>query len=191
MFRFSGSSSCRFSRFLATNRGFTLQESLVSLFIGGTLITGGTSLYATLQESSKTAAANDLVSHLNLARSEAIKRHSRATVCPSQDQLTCLEPSAEHAFWQSGWLVYADENSNGKPEAAEIIRVHQPLSRTTVIRTSRERDQVTYQPTGTAGGSTITFAVCDTRGSQSARYVILSNSGRARVSKASTSEIHC
>lgn len=178
-------------RLPAMMRGFTLQEALVSLLIGGTLVTGGSSLWGLLQESIKTAAANDLVTHLQLARSEAVKRQVRVNICASNDQSSCAVPSAGHASWHHGWVVYADVNRNGKLDADEILRVHSPLGRRLVIHTSAARHQIGYQPTGTSGGSTVTFALCDARGSKFARYVIVSNSGRARVARRSDGTVRC
>lgn len=179
------------SRPSAMMRGFTLQESLVSLLIGGTLITGGSSFWSTLQESAKTAAANELVGHLNLARSEAVKRHTRVSMCPSKDQITCVATGGGFTSWQHGWLLYTDDNHNGKPEPQEILRVQQVQTGGLIIRTSAARQQVSYQPTGLAGGSTITFALCDSRGTKSARYVVVSNTGRARVARTSDSNVKC
>lgn len=171
--------------------GFTLQEMLVTLAISSTLVTGGASFHATLNESRKTAAVNELMAHLSLARSEAITRRIRVSVCPSKDQLTCLAPEAKHAFWQHGWLLYTDTNANRRPEPAEIVAARQGFARDLVIRTARARDDVTYQPTGTTGGATITFALCDARGPKFARYVTVNNTGRARVSRTTDSAVRC
>ncbi len=184
----------RFSRITlpaARPRGFTLQEMLVTLSISGSLATGGVAMWSTIQKNAVTAAANEIVAHLALARSEAIKRHTEVKLCPSRDHKTCLGPEGKHTPWQYGWLVYADENGNGEPEAGEIVRIHPGAPRDIVIRTSRARQAVTYQPIGTAGGSTITFAVCEARAATTPRYVIVSNSGRARVSAATNSAVKC
>jgi type IV fimbrial biogenesis protein FimT len=188
VFRLSSSPLTRAPRLA---RGFTIQETLISLCISGFLTVGGASTWDILQESTKTAAANDLVAHLALARSEAVKRHTRVKVCPSADQRNCADAGTDYTHWQNGWLVYADENHNGKPEADEILRVYAGTSRNLAIRTSRGREQVTYQPTGTSGGSNMTFAFCDSRGPKFARYVTINNGGRARVSRVSDSEVRC
>ena len=183
-----GSSS---SRSRIRQHGFTLQELLVSLAVGGALVSGGAGLHAAVQDSRQTTVANELVTHLNLARSEAIKRHTRVSVCPTQDQSTCLAADGRYTFWQYGWLIYADENHNGEPEPAEIIRVQPPADARLVIRTSHGRPEITYQTTGTAGGSTATFAVCGANGAQGARYVTVSNTGRPKISRTTTSDVRC
>lgn len=170
--------------------GFTLQEMLVVLCISATLAGGGLGMWRAVQQNAVTAAANQLLSHLALARSEAIRRNIRITMCPTSDREECLKPD-EETHWQKGWLVYADGNGNGKPDAGEIVRLQTAVHRGIVIRSSRARSRVTYQPAGMAGGSTITFAVCSERDPATSRYVIVSNTGRARVALTTTSDIKC
>lgn len=172
-------------------RGFTVQEALVCLLIGGTVIAGGASVWGLLEDSAKSAAANDLVAHLSLARSEALKRQTRVNICASKDLSSCADPSADLASWHHGWVVYVDRNRNGKIDTDEILSVHPAVNRRLVIHTSAARHQIGYQPTGAAGGSTVTFALCDVRGTKFARYVIVSNSGRARVTRKSDSTVRC
>lgn len=171
--------------------GFTLQEMLVSLAVTSALASGGVGLWNVVRDNAQTAAANELVTHLALARSEAIKRGVNVKLCPSRDGRNCLAAGADYTFWQHGWLVYADLDDNERPEAAEIVRRHPGMPRELVVRTSRFRRAVTYHPIGTSGGSTITFALCDARGGKHARYVTVSNSGRARVSRTTESDVRC
>lgn len=173
------------------SRGFTLQETLIALCIGGSLTTGGVAIWTVVHDSAMTAAANDIAAHLALARSEAIKRHVPVKLCPSRDQTQCSGSDGAYTLWHHGWLVYADENGNGRPEADEILRTHAGAPGNIVIRTSRTRSTVIYQPIGTSGGSTLTFAVCDSRDAVQPRYVTVSNAGRARVSRTTTSAVQC
>jgi len=154
----------------ATIRGFTLQEMLVTLCISGALAGGSAGMWNVVQQNAITAAANDLVTHLALARNEAITKNKRIT---------------------SGWMVYVDENDNGKPDDGEIVRVQSEPTRGITIRSSRARSHVAYQPTGLSGGSTITMAICSERDPSLARYVIVSNVGRARVAQTTTSNLKC
>lgn len=171
--------------------GFTLQEMLVALCISGSLAGGSVGMWRAVQQNAVTAAANELVSHLALARSEAVRRNVRVTICPTADQKDCLKPDKDYAFWHQGWLLYADANGNGKPDAGEIVRLQTAASHGIVIRSSRARSRVTYQPLGMSGGSTITLAVCAERNPALARYVVVSNTGRARVAQTTTSSVKC
>jgi type IV fimbrial biogenesis protein FimT len=175
----------------SSSLGFTLQEMLVTLCISGILAGGGMGMWRVVRQNTIIAAANNLVSHLALARSEAIGRNTRVVMCPTNDNQKCLKPSSDYTFWQAGWLIYADGNHNGKPDSIEIIRVHDGASGGIVIRSSRYRRRVTYQPLGTAGGSTITLAVCAAHDAALARYVIISIMGRARVAQNTNSSVKC
>ena len=172
-------------------RGFTLHEMLVCLLVSGSLATGGVAMWSIVQENALTVAANELMTHLALARSEAITQRYRVTLCPTTDGMNCAKAGADYTFWQHGWLVYRDKNVDRKPQAAEIVRVHPGAASRLVIRSSRARSSITYHPIGNAGGATITFAVCSPRDPVRARYVTVSNSGRARVSHTTTSNVTC
>lgn len=176
---------------LSRLRGFTLQEMLVSVLISGTLAGGGIGIWNVIRQNAITTTANDLVAHLALARSEAIQHNSRIVMCPTRDDKNCVTPGSDYTSWQEGWLVFADKNGNATPDRGEIVRVHAAASRGVVVRSSRYRRRVTYRPMGTAGGSTITFAVCNAHDPRLARYVIVAITGRARVAKTTTSSVKC
>jgi len=171
--------------------GVTVHELLIAMSIAGAVALTGAGLSRIGQETAITTAANELVAHLALARSEAIKRRVAVRMCPTTDGAECLADGGDYTLWQHGWLVYADADANGRPDPAEILRLHAGTGDRVLIRTSRSRPAVSYQPTGTAGGSTITFAVCDARDPERARYVTISNTGRARVSRTTTSNVRC
>jgi type IV fimbrial biogenesis protein FimT len=181
-----------FRRPLLRSRGFSLQELLVALAIGGTVTSGAVTLTDTVRNNAIVAAANTLVSHLNLARGIALARHANVVLCPSADRMQCAEPGNDYTWWQNGWLVYVDENDNGRPDNGEIVRTdgHDGSGNIT-IRSSRHRREVVYRPSGTSGGSTLTLAICGAHGASAARYVTVSNAGRPRISRTTTSEVRC
>lgn len=172
-------------------RGFTLQEMLITLCIGGLLAGAGIGMWNAIQRSTIVAAANELASNLALARTQAIERQARVVMCPTTDGKTCSGAGSDYTFWQEGWMVYVDQNGNAMPDGDEIVRIRKGDIHGVHIRTSRTRSRVTYRPLGTSGGSTITFAVCGERDPTLARYVIVSNVGRARVSQTTTSAVRC
>lgn len=170
--------------------GFTLIELCVCLVVFAVLAALASGAWKLTREYAMTAATNELIAHLALARSEAIRRHVRVMMCPSRDQRDCLRPEADHTPWQHGWLVYADADGDSEPDDGEVVRGHTGTDGF-AIRTSRYRRRVTYQPLGTAGGSTITFAVCAEHEPGWARYITISNTGRARVSRTTESSMEC
>lgn len=173
-------------------RGFTLYELLVSLAIGSGVMTSATGLFGLVQEQRAAAAVNELIGHLNLARSEAIHRGTEVVVCASVDSQACADAGTDHTSWNGGYLAYVDSNDNGEFDAADTaLRVVAGVGGELNVKTSKHRTKITFQPSGLAAGSTITFAFCDRRGASGARYVTVQNGGRARVSRMTTSSVQC
>lgn len=134
-----------------TQRGFTLQELMVTLTIGGGVATGVSSLYGLVQDTKMTATVNEVVAHLHLARSEAIKRGHEMAVCASGDGVWCDAAAQSVVSWQRGYLVFADGDNDGELDAGEaVLRVRGELPGSLQVRSNR-RGRLTYQPDGTAG----------------------------------------
>lgn len=92
-------------------RGATLIETLLALCIAGVLLSSAIpSFRGALERERLTAATNELVLAVNLARSEATSRRTRAALAPLMG-----------ANWASGWHVFVDANDNGRLDAAETV----------------------------------------------------------------------
>src|SRR5262245_932514 len=88
----------------ATTGGFTLMELLVTLAIAALLFAIGVPTFRNASLGARlSAAANNLLGSVQLARSEAIKRNVEVTVCASSDGATC----AASGGWEQGWIVFA------------------------------------------------------------------------------------
>ena len=86
--------------------GFTLVELLITIVVVSILLAAGVPAFKDFIKNNRvTAQANDLVSAIQLARSEALKRGVNTVVCASQDQKTCTE---DKNTWADGWIVYSD-----------------------------------------------------------------------------------
>src|SRR4030065_950469 len=95
-------------------RGFTLVELVVVLAVGAILLAIAIPSYAFLVNSSRLAAVtNDLVTALHLARSEAIKRSIRVTVCKTSNAMAVSPLCDATASWQQGWLVFVCGRQKG------------------------------------------------------------------------------
>ncbi|WP_353393970.1 GspH/FimT family pseudopilin [Hydrogenophaga sp. 5NK40-0174] len=80
--------------------GFTAIEMMVSVAILAILVgIGIPSLRLLIQSMQISAVTNDVVSTLQVARSEAVKRGVPVTVCSSNNQATCS------GGWIDGWVV--------------------------------------------------------------------------------------
>ncbi len=159
--------------------GLTLHEALVVLAIISGLAIGVVNLHDLIQRNALTAHVNLLISHINLTRSEAIKRGKAVTLCKSKTGINCTSSSE----WQEGWIIFADNNANHRVDADEaVILVQQPLAQDQTLNFSAAGglSYVTYQPTGLSWPNG-TFTFCGKSGVKTVKAVILSKTGRARI----------
>lgn len=173
---------------MRTLKGFTLIELMVTLAIAVIVLTVGVpSFMATIQNNRITTTVNDFVSDLNLARSEAIKRGSRVTLCKSADGNSCTQSGD----WSQGWILFSDPNDDAsfnedEEEGETLLRVHQALRDDNASLTGNQnlRDYISYIGTGfaqlTSGGiQNGTLVLCDSRDfGDHARAIVLNRTGR-------------
>lgn len=162
-----------------TMRGFTLIELLVTLAIAAILLTVAVPNFITFVQNNRLAnQANDLVSLLNLARSEAVKRNQTITVCSSTNSTAC----AGSTSWEGGFIVFADADGDGTVDTGEdVLQVRQGLESSNTLRAGAQV-RITYQSNGFSPGFGDTFRLCDTRGTASARAIVVSPQGRVSTS---------
>ncbi len=70
-----------------------------------------------------TAAANDIVTSLHAARSEAIMRQVTVTLCPTPDG---DGPCADGGSLGAGWTVFVDRNDDGQISDDDVILQRHP-----------------------------------------------------------------
>jgi type IV fimbrial biogenesis protein FimT len=173
------------------SRGFTLVELLMVLCVAGILLTLSVPSFGRIISSSRlTAASNALLSSMYLARSEAIKRHSRVALCKTVDGMAC----AATGGWEQGWIVFSDINNNGVRDSDEpIIERIQGLPTIRATGNSPVAKYVSYVATGSTrliggGLQAGTVTVCAEPGtSDEARQIVISSVGRPRIQKVSAS----
>lgn len=168
--------------------GFTLVELLAALAVLAVLVTVGAPSMAVLVHSIRlTSASNGFLSHLHLARSEAIKRSARVVLCKSPDGLYCIAGGG----WEQGWIVFHDANGNGWRESTEtIIQREQALGGDVrLMGNLNVARYVSFSPNGTTrlvggGFQAGTLTVChQSMAGGEARQIILNAVGRPRVHK--------
>ncbi len=106
-------------------QGLSLIELLITMTIAVILLAVGVPSFIEFTTSNTASSyANDLLGDLNYARSEAITRGVRVTVCHSNNASTCS------GTWSNGWIVFANNNETGatgqntRDADDEILRVH-------------------------------------------------------------------
>lgn len=169
-------------------RGLSLVEQLTVLALAATLLGSGVASMQALSASMvASAASNELLAHLLLARSEAIKRRQRVTLCKSADGAGCADTGA----WEQGWILFVDADGDGQRAADEpVLQRRRPLAGSLRVRGNASVERyVAYTPTGVtrlAGGGfqAGTLTVCRQSAEPGvARQIVISASGRPRVQK--------
>ena len=109
----------------ACSIGFTLLEALVVLVLLGTIMAlAAPSLTELRQKHQMQGQGEHLLNSLMLARSEALRRQQRVTLCLRGDNDGC----ASEGSWAQGWVVFVDANDNATREVQEVVlQVHESL----------------------------------------------------------------
>jgi type IV fimbrial biogenesis protein FimT len=161
-------------------RGFTLMELMVTLAVVGALVTIAVPSMRTFSQNNRlTAAANDLLRSVQLARSEGIKRQDNVIVCASSNP-TATNPTCSYGAFR-GWIVAQDTNGNWQRDTGEeVIERHEAIDSNVTVRTDKDGIESYNKfgfvnPNGTKNGST-TIVYCDSRGTQ-----VVGNSSVVRV----------
>lgn len=169
----------------AVSKGFTMIELMLTISIASILLAMAVPSYQSLmRESRLTTQANELITSLHYARSEAVKRGIRVTLCKSSDGASCTNGSN----WQDGWLIFSDTSTVGSVDSGdEVLRVFPGLNGSTLGGGGNFANWVSYLPNGRSQGNgslaTGTFSLCN---QASGRNVVVNNSGRPRVEKVSS-----
>lgn len=166
------------------HRGYSLTEIVFTMAIVGGLLGWGVPTLRDIQRNStRTREVNQFVQAVYLARSEAIKRNGVVSLCPSLDGDACGPAGTP---WNRGWIVFVnlDRDSPAFRDAGEdLLRVYAPWP---IGLVNANRTTLSFRPFGQMG-VTATFTFCDDRGPAAARAVIISQTGRPRVSDRSAS----
>lgn len=169
-----------------TQNGFTLLELMITITVAAILIAVGVpGMQEFVQNNRRAAEVNEFVSALQLARSEAVARNKRVVVCSSTDSSDASPSCAQSGNWETGWIVYVDDDADQSLDAAEEILRSASGPEAMTIRSSLQR--VSYRPNGHfwgGPGSNITsgnFTFCDDRGADLARVVQLDLGGRPAI----------
>jgi type IV fimbrial biogenesis protein FimT len=171
---------------------------MITLMVAGTILAmAAPSFREFILNSRMTGSANDLLTSLNLARSEAIKRQRPVAICPSLDPQASPPTCRGAAVWsdtasQAGLVLWEDTNGDGAPAASEaVIAPQDVLGSSLTVRSNF--NAVVYQPSGFAevpGNPAVRVVlICDERANRTIgdsyrkRLISVNRTGRPEVLK--------
>ena len=164
--------------------GFTLIELMIAVGLTGLLLSMAVpAMDIFVSNARQTGAFNDFVSTIHQARSAAVTTNTRVTICPSSNGTNC-----QAVGWNNGWIVFGDPDSDRNVDNDEtIIATNGPVDDLTIL-SAEFGTFMTYRPNGrvmnaSLNGSSGAFTLCDDRGADHAKVMIIDLSGRPRYSK--------
>lgn len=174
--------------------GFTLTELMVALAILAVLLAVAAPSYRDFVVDSRMGGeANEFLTMLNFARSEAVKRNGTISMCSSANGTGC----ANSGNWAQGWIVFIDVDGDGTLDSGSvppetILRVHGALNEQSSLAgiltgTETEATNVSFLPDGRAmlsggAGQNGTFNLCASGAPAAGRQITLAL-GRAQAVK--------
>ncbi len=166
----------------AQQAGFTLIELMIVIVIVAIFVTVGVPSFQNLIRENRLATqANELVSSLHFARSEAIKRRLPVAICRTANGTACVTGGA--ASWETGWLVFVDDDDNGVFNAVteQLLRSVSAISTSTLrSKDANSNDTVRFRNNGLLRDGTGEFDLCDlnTADTASGRNVAINVTGQ-------------
>lgn len=165
--------------------GLTFVETVITLAIAALSLAIALPSYQSVVHINRLSAGSNAVSgSLQLARSEAVLRGQRVTMCVSDDGNTCSPMGG----WHRGWIVFHDPDANAQhAEDETLIRVQQALDSLSITGNQPVARYVSYSPLGwprqISGALQMgTLTVCVQH--EPGRKVVLSRTGRVRLDSA-------
>ena len=175
-------------------QGMTLVELMVTLAVAAILVSTALPSLSDMAANNRLSALNNqLVSSLNYARSEAVKRRYDVAVCVRDSAGTGCNASGG---FEGGWIIFTDCNSdgavtttnvcdldgNGVNESAEVVLQDNLPNADGVVISSNFTSprQIRYRPNGTViGAGKLTL----TKGGSNTHDVKVAPTGRVNSCK--------
>ncbi len=159
---------------------------MVLVLIGILLGIGGPSFQSSLQRNRLQTTVNSVATALSFARAEAVIRSEPVSICPTVDTASCSGSN-----WETGWLIFVDNGAGSGGAASdgtlngaeELLRIGEPAPAEVTIRTVNfpSTANIVFQDSGRVLQNTSgTLTICDARGVNDARALVVEVSGQAR-----------
>src|SRR5690242_9276873 len=129
----------------AAASGFTILELMITVAVLAILMGIAVPSFSEMIRQNRLATqTNDLLTATNFARSEAVKRGSRVTLCPANGN-NCSGDSQ----WSAGWLVITDDGPNvGSLDAGEMVLQRWPAASAQSLSVANPLTAISYRASG-------------------------------------------
>ncbi|WP_226648786.1 GspH/FimT family pseudopilin [Microbulbifer variabilis] len=169
-------------------RGFTLIELMITLVVLAVLLSIAAPSFTDMINNNRSVAVSEnFIGALSYARSEAVKRAARVSICASTDGVKCSAANT----WSQGWMVFVDTAGTDKSVnvgVGEILRTWEAGDNAAIsVKQGTDTNFIRYTSLGTLGRfneTTIITKVTDCTGA-SARTLVISGSGVLNINKSS------
>jgi len=189
--------------------GFTVIELMITVAIIAVLaVIAAPNLRDLILNARMTSIANNLMTDLAAARSEAVKRGSSTAICPTTKAAECSTApytncACTNSAWNLGWVIFQDSNRDGAINAPTDVIKYSPAvdgatdAQPTLVTVvgAQAGPYVPFLASGVSqpgGVATVTFSVCDGRSLANVdepvargkgRKITLSGTGRAQAAR--------
>jgi type IV fimbrial biogenesis protein FimT len=168
-------------------------ELLVTLLLVAVISAFGAPAFSQMIKNNRVKSYTlNLISDIQHARSEAVKRRVRVVMCRSANPLAAAPACGGSAnTWTTGYLVFAAGDANNTFDAATdtLLRVRGPASSDLAVRTNSPSNQnLEIRPDGSTeeGGGIARFSICDSRLGAHGRQISVPPHGRLRLTSGTT-----
>jgi type IV fimbrial biogenesis protein FimT len=162
--------------------GFSLIELMMVISVLGILLmVGAPSLRNLIADNRLLSEVFALRATLNNARTKALSQRSFVTVCRSGDGAAC------NGSWNQGYIAFTDFDGDGvlDPNSAlgndTMIQAKVLDNSTLDITYSNGANRIRFNSRGNALGFSGTIKICDDRGPEKARGMVVSNVGSVQA----------
>ena len=162
-------------------QGFTLIELFVTMLVALILVGIGIPSFSSAMKNTRLSkSTNDLITTLHRARSEALKRGRDVRICAG-------DGDCNSSNWESGWVAFVDENSDGDIDTDEEIIIQQnPQNKNTIRFNGSNINTFGFNGRGKPLNNNVgRFTICDNR-PDAGKEVVIAFTGRASSNENNT-----
>ncbi len=175
-------------------KGFTIIELVVTMAVVAILAAlAMPSFTSTFNNNRLTSNANELLSTLQSARMEAVRRNSRVIFCRNDDPDAGNACNTGAGAWL-GWMTFVDLNRNGDFDAGEVLlysgtfTAPSQLQSSPAISGGNQRlrfspDGLAYSDAGLLLNAQFAFCIPTTLPPQNTRFISIGSGSRFNIAR--------